>query len=561
MLLKINHSKTLVIVVAIISAVVLANCFSSISPPSDANPTCTVSSADFNGWFESGAVSLDGVVKPANSVTFSDVPNCDFYKWSEQMFLWLTSPAPARYGGGGRIFDSDKFFDVSPPDPSTGERTFLPHRSGAFRFFNMRAAQKGPQRLPVIFEKETGRMLEIAKTPLSDKGKQLVQDAEGKIVEIESIQRAQKNGLLFLDSKNVPILNARPIFDKNINLKTTVQKFTIAKEVFFLDAAGRVVNVEQGQAGGGEVLMAQNRSLVYYATIVNEVFAYYRTSLGTGAIPAGTRFPTTQAELDNIINFATVNGRTITDPEALAIEIKSSWVEAAGLPQTERFIKMKATVPTYDTTDPGNWVINGQKTVELAMVGMHVVGSTKGHPEMLWGTFEHVSNAPNAAFTYNNSTGTVTVPQNTVGNWVFCANGATGPFNEAHMATSATGITALSGFTVSPSNIIRWKAWGKGEPNASSNTEIISINNSVRGQLIDGDVRKNYIQTGTTWTIGGAAPNSSNQVGTNKLANSTMETFQQGTSNSRTNGTNCFSCHGTNEVAVSHVFEATQPLW
>jgi hypothetical protein len=40
-------------------------------------------------------------------------------------------------------------------------------------------------------------------------------------------------------------------------------------------------------------------------------------------------------------------------------------------------------------------VPNGQKTVNLAMVGMHVVGSTKGHPEMIWATFEHIGNAPN----------------------------------------------------------------------------------------------------------------------------------------------------------------------
>jgi membrane associated rhomboid family serine protease len=26
---------------------------------------------------------------------------------------------------------------------------------------------------------------------------------------------------------------------------------------------------------------------------------------------------------------------------------------------------------------------------------MHVVGSVKGHPEMIWSTFEHVSNTPN----------------------------------------------------------------------------------------------------------------------------------------------------------------------
>lgn len=60
----------------------------------------------------------------------------------------------------------------------------------------------------------------------------------------------------------------------------------------------------------------------------------------------------------------------------------------------------------------------------------------------------------------------------------------------------------------------RWKAFGGGSdvsPNpldsstAASNTEIISINNSVAGMLASGDVRKNYVMTGATWTEGGAA--------------------------------------------------------
>jgi cytochrome c peroxidase len=42
-------------------------------------------------------------------------------------------------------------------------------------------------------------------------------------------------------------------------------------------------------------------------------------------------------------------------------------------------------------------------------------------------------------------------------------------------------------------------------------------------------------------------------VGTNKLENTTMETFNQ--------GANCFSCHVSNTTAVSHVFNDTAPLF
>jgi hypothetical protein len=42
--------------------------------PADAKATCTVTSAVFDTWFETGTPSLNGVVKPANSVTFPNTP-------------------------------------------------------------------------------------------------------------------------------------------------------------------------------------------------------------------------------------------------------------------------------------------------------------------------------------------------------------------------------------------------------------------------------------------------------------------------------------------------------
>jgi hypothetical protein len=259
----------------------------------------------------------------------------------------------------------------------------------------------------------------------------------------------------------------------------------------------------------------------------------------------------------------------VIDPEALAIEIKASFVEAAGLPDADKFIQMQATVPTYDKSHPNDWVPNGTKTVTLAMVGIHIVGSTgstnpansnHGHPEMLWATFEHLSNDPPADYSYaNNSGGTTPMPQNTTGNWVFCANGATAPFNQMRMVMGGpngdhiVANTAVDPtFTIGPSNILRIMPFGMPGTNANSNAEILSLNNTVRSLLDPADIRRNYFHEGTTWTIFGASPPSS-QVGTNKLENSTLETFFQ--------GNNCFSCHQTNTTAVSHVFDNTQPLF
>lgn len=529
---------------------------SSISTPTDAKDLCPVTAAEFNQMFESGTVTLDGVVKPANSFTFPDIPNCSFYKWTEQMFLWATSKSPSRYGGGNRIFDSPKFFEVSPP-AADGSRTFIKHIPGKLIDFQVRTAQKGPNELPVVIEKKTGKLFEIAPQKISTNNMlQLKTIKDGNILELNNIRKLDVEGKKLV-LKNTLTNNktlVKPL-PSTLKLKTSIlNQFIINNVKRFFDANGNEVVVETGQAGGGEALLAQNGSLIYYITLANEVFAYQRTMLGA-TVPSNTSFPTTQAQLDAILAFAATKRVTITDPEALAIELKSSWIEASGLPDLNTYITMDATIPTYDKTDPSKWVVNGKKTAKLAMVGMHVVGSTKGHPEMIWGTFEHISNTPNSAFSYiNTSNAIINVPQNTAGNWLFCANNSTGPFNEAHLGNVSNNIQAISPFTISPSNTLRTMPWGMPDThgNANSNTQVISMNNNTQSRLIDGDARKNYIQTGSTWTILGGAPNGSNEVGTNNLANTTMETYQI--------GSNCFNCHVTNNVSVSHVFKKLKPL-
>ena len=97
-----------------------------VPPPPGANPSdpaCIVTQTDLASWFEAGTVTANGAVKPADSVSFPNVPNCSFYKWSEQMFLWLTSP---QANGQGIMLDSPVFYDVSTPD-ANGNLSFIPH--------------------------------------------------------------------------------------------------------------------------------------------------------------------------------------------------------------------------------------------------------------------------------------------------------------------------------------------------------------------------------------------------------------------------------------------------
>ncbi|HMV66728.1 MAG TPA: hypothetical protein PKA64_07750 [Myxococcota bacterium] len=540
--------------------------------PTDVGKGCTLSPATFDAWFESGAASLNGAVKPANGLTFPNTSNCSFYEWSEQMFLWLTSPAPARYGGDGLVLTSPAFYDVSLPDAS-GVRHFVPHEAGLLRPFDLRAAQRGILDLPLLLEKGTLRALEVIPPALGPNRLPLVIDAGEREVEVAGIRAQVGATPLLLDAAGAPIERPRailhsatsdliPPFERRLNeLSRTkaidpaelVARFTFGETVVLLDLRGNFVETEQAQADGS-VLMAQNGSLVYYAITVNNVFAWRRTQVGA-TVPAGTRFPTTQSDLDAITAFAASRGEPpLIDPEALAMEIKTSWVEASSLSNPGDYLQIQAVVPSYDTSDPKDWAPNGERTVTLAMVGMHVVGSTAGHPELLWGTFEYQGNDPAAAYTYTPAgSGSTNVPQDTSGTWLFCASGSTGPFNVPRMGIGSGGhIVAFSGSTIGPTDILRDRPWGRPGADATSNTEVLRLNHDVRGMLDPADVRRRYLHVGTTWTINGAAPTSGNQVGTNDLSNTTMETYTQ--------GGNCFDCHVTNTTVVSHVFGETAPI-
>jgi hypothetical protein len=166
------------------------------------------------------------------------------------------------------------------------------------------------------------------------------------------------------------------------------------------------------------------------------------------------------------------------------------------------------------------------------------------------------------------------------------------------MKMDGSNIQAEESFEVSASNSTLVNSWGAAvgvTPNplvtsdAESNSEVISLNSSVIGMLIDGDVRKNYMLIGCTWTDEGGYPYSAmssvdggmvnyprtglpsveglgDAVGTSRLANSTMETYHQ--------ADNCFNCHNNftsvNTVAanvagggytdLSHIFSNLEQL-
>ncbi|HEY1938432.1 MAG TPA: hypothetical protein VGJ33_10905 [Candidatus Angelobacter sp.] len=592
--------------------------------PSNPQSSCTVSPQTFNSWFQSGSAAVNGVVIPANSVNFpTNNTNCDFYQWSMQMFLWLTSPAPPSYGGGSFVFDSPVFYDVSPAD-SKGNRAYSQHQPGRF-IFSVRANKPGPDDLQLVFATD-GRVLQVHPRHLSTTGKDLVLTSPNKQVEAAQVT-VKDHKAQFLDKTGKPIPNVKLVFPPNLITSkfVPVQKFIVNGKSVFVDSSGNVIDTEEGQADGGVFLTQGSPStqsnLIYYTTVTNDVYAYFLTQTKRTLTPQkviNAQFPTTQANVSSISQY--FNNKNFPDAKAAAVEVKLSWVAASSIPNKSQYITMQASVPVYQANS-GNtqWTQTGQtKNVELALVGIHVVGSVQGHPEMLWATFEHFGNTPNAAYQYlaSPAPGTITtVNQNTAGTWLFAANNAGSPFNcmnqkaESQSGSSTGNVNIVlntpstpctAPTQISASNTIRWKVFGAAynqPPNSVdstpvSNSSIISVNNATqipaatsgRGQNAAGqDIRDNYFMLGSTWTVGGKAPTSSygmqpsptpsptpNEVGTSVLANTTMETFVQGNSNSvgkpNQNGLNCFDCHNNNmppsyappnqlaTVPISHIF-------
>jgi hypothetical protein len=480
--------KTKIICITTFCMALLWSCKSNESYlPLDVLNSCTLTQDQFNTWFASGTASENGSVNPANSVDFVHNNNCDFYKWSEQMFLWITSPEAKNK----TVFESPMFYTVAPVD-GLGNRILIPHNPG-------------------------------------------------KLMRVES------------------------------NLRK------------------KPVDSEEGQATD-DVLIAKDGSLIYYITMVNDVYAEYLKAVKSQKM-GGKLFPTTAADRDSIFNYAKSNGVILKNPNTLAIELKTSWIDASTIKDLSGYITIDAIIPTYTKT-AAVWTPKGEKKAKLALVGVHIVGSAAGHPEMVWATFEHQKNTPNVAYDYLDSNNKVkTIAADTGNDWLLNANSANTVYNLSHnLIDSVTKKNIVANaknkiLNISASNTKRTKPWGAANdaiPNAedpstaASNSEVISINNSIRTMLVGNDIRKNYLFIGATWTSNGTAPNSYSYspqnteagvaIGTSQLANSTMETYaQNGEQYSKTFGT-CFACHSLNKANqptldpnyISHVFKRLQ---
>ena len=116
--------------------------------PADVKQTCPIDSSMLKSWSSNGQLSANTVFNAADSVNFDDSTACNFYRWSWQMFLWLTSQP----SGGDFVFDGDMFFDVNA---STGE-VFENNDSAQLRANKYDSTEQAGGPRGVLFSAPTG---------------------------------------------------------------------------------------------------------------------------------------------------------------------------------------------------------------------------------------------------------------------------------------------------------------------------------------------------------------------------------------------------------------------
>lgn len=347
-----------------------------------------------------------------------------------------------------------------------------------------------------------------------------------------------------------------------------------------IEGAGAIVEAD------GNMLVAPNGYPVYASVHMND--SYFRTVRRNRVVDGGY-----QRNPDS--DYFDVG----------AAVFKATWLrlDPGQAPPAGAFVT-RANVPvltTFLTADNTIYAAPGgtTTTVEVALLGLHVVGQTINHPEFLWATFEHKDNSPrfkdgtfnpastaSDARTYTLYRGGTPYDKTNQPSTQTTASSTSTPLSTPS-TTITTTLTATPTFTFDPatqkfspaSNAVLANRTG-GEtfsPDGPANIEALNraAHTVLNQQAAAQRAFANYDLIGTVWMMPGTfnlASNQSNAVGSVNLANVTAETFVQSFTGSTAPASvgNCFSCHNPatftdvaplpnlrqRRIAISHVTAA-----
>ena len=270
------------------------------------------------------------------------------------------------------------------------------------------------------------------------------------------------------------------------------------------------------------------------------------------------------AVTSTVPNFQWFGGNTSANQAGVA-ELKLAWrvLETCNLPDSPKNCKpddldLFFWVPNVTVQPYSPKIQKAVSGVTVGLVGFHLAQKTPTHPEMIWATWEHISNAPVCPGSNNTQCQDPSAANAGVGTasgWSFFNPNVQppSPSPTASQCTSSPpsvpncfdqGYYDPNNVQAQPvSQICRFAPCGN-NPQASN---IAQLNQAIRAKL-GSNVWANYFLVGTVWGNGSACPTpnspgcptgSGNSVGSIQLANTTMESFFQ----TQSFKPNCFTCH------------------
>lgn len=272
-----------------------------------------------------------------------------------------------------------------------------------------------------------------------------------------------------------------------------------------------------------------------------------------------------------------------------AAVFKATWMRLdPGQPAPKGAFTTQAQVPVLHvlrTMNSYTVVPSGRSvTATVALVGLHVVGYTVNHPEFLWATFEHNLNTPVVP------DGTFSTSGSSSSSFTFYA--ANTPYSQVNQPNPPQSgqkyippqlwfNPGTQKFTP-PNNAVQQNATGgENQPGGPANIAALNAGGQgfFAGQKAPQSTFANYHLVGTVWMLPNSyvlpaalTMNQTNGVGSVSLANTTAETFVQGTT--AASFSNCFACHNatsynfqtpppaklaSRRIAISHVLSVGSP--
>jgi hypothetical protein len=337
------------------------------------------------------------------------------------------------------------------------------------------------------------------------------------------------------------------------------------------------------QAGSRQIAIDQNGRSLYYGVHVNQAYADFVSRNGLTTLAA------VQAADPNLFFPAGV------------VELKSAWMDITGEPAADYvdYITTTTTLPTLSTAADGQIIEDREqpRTARVALLGLHVVYTLPGHPEFIWGTFEHTTGSPDVDVLDENrdvaptwtgdNPGTLSAT-GVVSERDFKLYKAGTPAEQANLAIAEADLNldeATQTFPGQQTSVYRLFPGSKSHttrPDATLSSLNFNVGQlfSVKGaSLSPADKRGFYRQIGSVWldkpqfftldvslqndlsnsliAAGGEAARLdlaengddspySILAGEDRLSNTSMESFTQPANSFP----NCFSCHNTQAVTA-----------